>query len=102
MALVCPSFAGPQTAELDLASDPLFPYVVALLVTGVALTVVGLAALQLGKPRAQRGRGRAPDDRTWWICLSCEATNPGDRSTCFECHAVRTVAGPAKEAPSRA
>lgn len=79
---------GPATVEVDLGTEPLLPYIAALLVTSVALMIVGFVAMRVNRrPTAgARRRGSA----AWWSCPSCAASNAGDRETCFACTAPRT------------
>ncbi|MCJ7710012.1 MAG: zinc finger Ran-binding domain-containing protein [Chloroflexi bacterium] len=79
-----PSFV---TADVVLGTDPLLPYVVALLVMSAVLMVVGAIAVVMNRrpSRPAKGRGRP----AWWACVACGTTNVDDREACFSCGASR-------------
>jgi hypothetical protein len=75
-----------------MASEPLLPYVVALLVAGVTLLVVGVVLI------ATSGRRGAPPRRRTrepWTCAACGTPNAPDRGDCYACHARRPDPGEA-------
>ncbi len=83
-ATPAPSFV---TADVVLGTDPLLPYVVALLVMSAVLMVVGAIAIVVNRrpsrPAGERGQP------AWWACASCGTTNVDDREACFSCGASR-------------
>ncbi len=80
--------AGTVGAGEDVNAEPLLPYVVGLLVTGVALALVGVVATRLlGRTPGRRTSPGRPD--AWWVCPACQATNAEGRPACYACHAPR-------------
>jgi hypothetical protein len=79
---------GPATVEVDLDTEPLVPYIAALVVTSAVLIVVGFVAMQVNRRPTPGARRRDPG--TWWACPSCATSNADDRDTCFACAAPRT------------
>ena len=90
MALLCPG-AGPTEADVDLDSEPLVAYIVALLVVAGVLTVFGLVAMRV--TAGPRPGGRAAHV-AWWTCAACGSPNRPDRGACFACHASRADPAP--------
>lgn len=85
----CPS-VGVTTAAVDLDSEPLMPWIVALLVVAGVLTLFGLVAMRFTATPA-RPRGRPAD---WWTCAACRSRNTAERTACFACHASRSEPAP--------
>jgi hypothetical protein len=78
---------GSSVADTDLASEPLLPYVVGLLVAAVTLAIVGVVVTVL---RGRRPAGRTRRDRAaWWTCPACQAANAPGGPACYACHAPR-------------
>jgi hypothetical protein len=98
MALMCPA-AGPLEVTVDLGAEPLFPYLVALVVVAAVLVLFGVVAMRFTAP-SPRSRPRAA---AFWTCASCGATNQPARAACFSCQSSRANAAPvataAPEAP---
>jgi hypothetical protein len=76
--------AVPQTVDIALGSEPLVPYIVALLVTSGVLVVVGLVAMRVDRAPSAAARARRA---ALWTCAACSTENAGDRVTCFGCGA---------------
>ena len=87
LATVCPQ--GPLDVGVDLAREPLVPYIVALLVVAGVLTAFGFVAMRLLAPRPAARHAR-PED--WWVCASCGTRNRPDRAVCYACQASRAGA----------
>jgi hypothetical protein len=85
MAAACPP-AGPGEADVDLGTEPLVAYIVALLVVAGVLTVFGFVAMRY---TAQPAGGRRRADAGWWTCAGCGSPNRPDRGACFACHVSR-------------
>lgn len=86
----------PVTVDVDLSSEPLVPYIAALLVMSAVLMVVGVVAMRVTRKPSPGARalGRA----AWWACPACAASNAGDRDACYACAAPRRQP-PAERAP---
>jgi hypothetical protein len=102
MRLVCTAneVVGAYTgqAESDINTDPLMPYAVGALVTGIALAVVGVLAVQLlGRKAGRRLAPEQPD--AWWVCPDCQSINAEGRPACYACHASRAGAAPGGTEP---
>ena len=78
---------GPVSVDVDLSSEPLVPYIAALLVMSAVLTVVGVVAMQVTRKPSQGvgTRGRV----AWWACPACRTSNAPDRDACYACAAPR-------------
>jgi hypothetical protein len=94
MRLVCTAnevigtYTGQSEAEIN--QDPLMPYAVGALVTGIALAVVGVVAMQvLGRQAGMRLAPERPD--AWWVCSACGSINAEGRPACYACHASRAA-----------
>ncbi|MEW6223037.1 MAG: hypothetical protein AB1627_00260 [Chloroflexota bacterium] len=75
-------------SEDEINADPLMPYVVGALVTGIALAVVGVVAMKmLGRQAGKRLEPERPD--AWWVCPACHSINAEGRPACYACHASR-------------
>lgn len=73
-------------ADADVNSEPLLPYVVGLLVTGLGLAMVGVVATKVvGRKAGRRLAPERPD--AWWVCPSCQSVNAEGRPACYACHA---------------
>jgi uncharacterized paraquat-inducible protein A len=97
MRLVCTAneVIGTYTgqSEADINSDPLMPYAIGALVTGIALAVVGVAAMRvLGRQAGKRLEPERPD--AWWVCPACQSINAEGRPACYACHASRAGSAP--------
>jgi hypothetical protein len=78
-------------AGADVNSEPLLPYVVGLLVTGIGLAMVGVVATRVvGRKAGKRLAPERPD--AWWVCPSCQSVNAEGRPACYACHAPRADA----------
>jgi hypothetical protein len=90
--------AGTSPADASLASEPLLPYVVGLLVAAVTLAIVGVVVTVTRRDR-RTGAG-ARGATAWWTCPACGASNAPGRPDCFACQAPRGADGTAPAAVS--
>lgn len=82
------AYTGQSEAEIN--GDPLMPYAVGALVTGVALAAVGVVAMRLvGRQAGKRLASEQPD--AWWVCPACQSVNADGRPACYACHASRAA-----------
>ncbi len=77
-----------RAVRSEINADPLMPYAVGALVTGIALAVVGVVAMRLvGRRAGARLAPERPD--AWWVCPACQSVNAEGRPACYACHASR-------------
>ncbi len=80
------AYTGQSTTDPN--QEPLLPYVVGLLVTGIGLASVGVVATKVvGRKAGRRLAPERPD--AWWVCPSCQSVNAEGRPACYACHAPR-------------
>lgn len=90
---------GPSGVDAGLASEPLLPYVIGLLVAAITLAIVGVVVSVVNRRRPAQGPGGRTN--ALWTCASCGAGNAPGRSDCYACMAPRSApaAAGARTAP---
>ncbi|MEO5965740.1 MAG: hypothetical protein ABIR11_09770 [Candidatus Limnocylindrales bacterium] len=81
-----PGISEVTTEDVNVGSEPLFPYIVALIVVAMFLSAFGFVAMRLLARPVPPPKARL---MTFWACVACGATNSPDRAACFSCHASR-------------